>query len=177
MIEIKKYFFILMYLSEDIIFCIIDYLNRKELVTFSVVSKSISNYSKKNKFWLKFFDETFNDYKFSEENQNWRNNFISMSKLSKDRFKLLRKIAVTKLETQTELDTESIYSNLENIKWIKCDKDYIRNLYKIKIRTIVNNHIDYGYFITSMYLTNYDELYFSVYFVNNCANYDIFYKI
>ena len=97
--------------------------------------------------------------------------------ISKDRFKLLRKIAVTKLETQTELDTESIYSNLENIKWIKCDKDYIRNLYKIKIRTIVNNHIDYGYFITSMYLTNYDELYFSVYFVNNSANYDIFYKI
>lgn len=174
MIKIKKYSFILMNLSNDIIFYIIDYSDKKEILKWNQVSKSINKYTNSNKFWFKIYDDYFNNYKFDLINQNWKRNFICISKLSKINFKILRKISLTQIDN---VKTNIIYSTINEIQWITNDKPFIRNLNKIKIKTVVHNHCIYGYFITSIYLINYDELYLSVYFVNNSQSYDIFYKI
>lgn len=163
-----------MYLSEDILFCIIDYLDRHDLIIFNCLSKSINEYTNKNKFWYRFYLEKFNSYLFETDNQNWKLNFISVSKLSSLFFKILRKISISEIDF---VQNNIKYSNLNKIYWNNLDKKSLNNMLKVKVRTIVNNHKKYGYFITSIFLIDYDKIYYSVYFVNNSESYDIFYNI
>ena len=74
-----------------------------------------------------------------------------------------------------EISNFKEYSSLNNINFLNAIK-LIRNLNKKKIKTEVWVHRYYGYSIISTYLINYDEIYFSIYFVNNSDSYDLFYK-
>lgn len=160
-----------MYLSNDIICYLINFLNKNDNLKFNILSKHFNNYTNSNIFWKKFYKQEFGNYLFDVENQNWKKNFIEISKLSHIHFKILKVISQTKINI--EYNTKE-YSSLDKIKWIKNKEN--KNKLKLKIRTVVHNHKEYGYFITSIYLINYNELYLSVYFVNNSKSIFIYYK-
>ena len=163
-----------MELSEDLLFYIIDYFDKEYLLKINTLSRNINKYTNKNKFWYKFYLKSFSQYLFNSSNTIWKTNYLNVSILISNYYKLIRKIMLIQPE---QINYYKKYSNLNNINFLKCDKALIRNLDKKKIKTEVWVHRYYGYSIVSTYLTNYDELYFSIYFVNNSESYDLFYKI
>lgn len=59
-----------MNLSDDILFYIIDFLNKKDLINLSILSKNIYNYTSKNKHWFQYYINQFPDLIFNKKSQN-----------------------------------------------------------------------------------------------------------
>ena len=163
-----------MNLPEDIIYYIVNFLEKQELLKLNITSKNIYKYTNQNKFWYNFYKKTFNQYIFETNKQKWKKNFISISKLSKIYFKIIKKIGTDSFENT---NNEIIYSNSKDIYWINYLKDDVNQLKKNKIKVVVHNNFKYGYCIITTYIINYDQLYFSVYFVKNSQTYSIFYRL
>jgi hypothetical protein len=163
-----------MNIPEELIYNIIDYSEKILLIKLRLSNKNIDKYVCQNKFWYRHYINTFDNKIFNIKNQLWKDNYLSLSKVSKAHFKLLRILSQTKIFNKSnKLD----YSYFNQISWIQNDKILMKDRKKYRIKTVVNNHITLGYFIAIINLINYDELYISVYFVNNSENYGILYKI
>jgi hypothetical protein len=59
-----------MKLSDDILFYIIDFLNKKDLINLSILSKNIYKYTSKNKHWQIYYKTQFPDLIFNKKSQN-----------------------------------------------------------------------------------------------------------
>ena len=163
-----------MNIPEELIYNIIDYSEKDLLIKLRLSNKNINKYVCQNKFWYRLYINSFDNKIFNIKNQFWKDNYLSLSKVNKAYFKLLRILSQKKILNKSEkLD----YSYLDQIIWIQNDKILMKERNKYRIKTLVNNHIKLGYFIAIINLINYDELYISVYFVNNSENYGILYKI
>ena len=148
-----------MELSEDLLFYIIDFFDKEYLLKISILSKNINKYTNMNKFWYNFYLKSFSQYVFNDSNTIWKKNYFTVSILTLNYSKLLRKIMLNKPDERSKFKE---YSSLNNINFLKCDRTLIRNLNKKKIKTEVWVHRYYGYSIISTYLINYDEIYFSI---------------
>ena len=163
-----------MNIPEEIFLLIIDYFDFKNLVKSSILSKKIYNYSTRSIMWSQYYKNHYNKYIFDNNTSNYRSKLINIIKLKKIYKKILKNISKDNI---VNLNKTIIFSNFKELKWLNNNKHLIEKKNLRKVKTEVRCHKYRGYFISTVYFINYDQIYFSNYFVNNSECFDIIYKL
>mgnify|MGYP001204554292 CR=1 FL=1 len=163
-----------MNIPDEIFILILNYLDYKNFLKFTTLSKNIFNYSLSSDIWSYYYKTNFRNYNFNENTSNYRVKIIKFNKTKKIYKKLLKKISINDIK---DPNSNLIFSNTKELNWLNNNKHLILKERLRKVRTQVRCHKFKGYFISTVYFINYDKIYFSNYFVNSSQCFDILYKL